>query len=274
LVALDSVSQVRDDELMDRYPAPTVEDHEFEPDTPVEVADKRDRMADGRDRTSELHDEVARARDARAEARDTNAQTRTTVDVGAALDRAESARDRRGADKDRSHAAADREASWSDRAVSAGERALFAIDRLTAAYSRDTGILEFHREIAKAKRTEQPFVLAFVDLDGLKATNDSLGHAAGDQRLRQTADTIRAKVRSYDLIVRFGGDEFVCGLPDLKMEEAAKRFLLVNVDLAETRQAPITVGLAELTAGDSLESLMARADKALYREREQRKTAS
>jgi diguanylate cyclase (GGDEF)-like protein len=254
-------------------PDRTVEDHEVGTDTPGQAGDTRDRMADDRDRASELYDMAADARDARAEARDTRADARTTVDVGAAVDRAESARDRRGADKDRVHAAADREASWSDRASSAGERALFAIDQLTAAHSRDTGIVELDREIAKAKRTEQPFVLAFVDLDGLKATNDSLGHAAGDQRLRQTADTIRSKVRSYDLIVRFGGDEFVCGMPDLKMEEAAKRFLLVNVDLAETLQAPVTVGLAELTADDSLESLMARADKALYREREQRKAA-
>ena len=51
--------------------------------------------------------------------------------------------------------------------------------------------MELEREIARAKRTTQPFVLAFIDIDGLKATNDSFGHAAGDQLLRLDVDTIR-----------------------------------------------------------------------------------
>jgi diguanylate cyclase (GGDEF)-like protein len=116
-------------------------------------------------------------------------------------------------------------------------------------------------------------VLAFVDVDRLKATNDSLGHAAGDELLRHIADTIRANLRSYDLIVRFGGDEFVCGLAGLNMEQATKRFVLVNKDLAETQQASVTAGLAELQADDSLEDLVMRADEALYRERQQRPPA-
>jgi diguanylate cyclase (GGDEF)-like protein len=107
-------------------------------------------------------------------------------------------------------------------------------------------------------------------VDGLKATNDAPGHAAGDLLLREVAETIRAHLRSYDLIVRVGGDEFVCRLLDLKLEEAAQRFLLVNVDLAGMHRAPVTVGLAELQGDDSLEDLMTRADEALYRERQQR----
>lgn len=71
------------------------------------------------------------------------------------------------------------------------------------------------RETARAKRTKHPFVLAFVDVDRLKATNDSLGHAAGDHLLRRTVESMRKHLRSYDLIVRFGGDEFVCALVDL-----------------------------------------------------------
>jgi len=252
-------------------------DHDAGPETPGETSDDRDRIGDDRDQTSEADEKAAEARDDRAEARDDRAVARDRAagrfDAGAASDRAEALRDRRGAASDRAHAAADREAASSDRVVSAGERVVSSIDGLTGAHRRDAGIVELERETARAKRTGQPFVVAFVDVDGLKATNDSLGHAAGDQLLRRIADTIRANFRSYDLIIRFGGDEFVCGLLDLTMEEAAKRFLLVNAELAETQQASVTVGLAERNGDDSLEDLIMRADQALYRERQQRPPA-
>jgi len=109
--------------------------------------------------------------------------------------------------------------------------------------------VELKREIARAKRTDESLALAFVDVDDLKETNDSLGHAAGDQLLSETAHSIRAHLRSYDLTIRYGGDE--------------------NADLTATRQASVTVGLAELEAEDALEDLVARADEAMYRERQQ-----
>lgn len=133
--------------------------------------------------------------------------------------------------------------------------------------------MELEREMARAKRTKQPFALAFVDVDDLKGTNDSLGHAAGDRLLLDTANAIRAHLRSYDLVIRFGGDEFLCALLDVTMAEAAKRFSLVNADLAETHQASVTVGLAELEADDALEDLIERADKALYENRQRQRSA-
>lgn len=121
----------------------------------------------------------------------------------------------------------------------------------------------------RSKRTGQPFVVAFVDVDGLKRVNDSLGHDAGDQLLRRVVDATRAQLRSYDLIVRLGGDEFVCGLSGLGLAETIQRFERVNADLAMD-QASITVGFAELEAGDSLVKLIARADEALYEKRKPR----
>ena len=67
--------------------------------------------------------------------------------------------------------------------------------------------------------------------------------------------------------MRYGGDEFLCGLADVSLGDAAERFKLVNLDLALTRQASVTAGLAELSAGDRLEDLIRRADEALYAER-------
>lgn len=128
--------------------------------------------------------------------------------------------------------------------------------------------MELKREIARAQRTKQPLALAFVDVDGLKGTNDALGHGAGDRRLRETADSIRSYLRPYDLIVRFGGDEFLCALVGVTKADAAKRFALVHADMAASdHQASVTVGFAGLEADDALEDFIARADQAMYRER-------
>ena len=192
---------------------------------------------------------------------------------GARGDRAAALRDRQGAAGDRGQAAADRAAASVDREAAAEDRATSGIDDLTGAYQRHVGMAGLERDVARAKRMKQPFTLVFVDVDGLKAINDSRGHSAGDQLLRATVDSIRAHLRSYDLIVRLGGDEFLCGLADVPVADAAKRFSLVNADLAETRQASVTVGVAELEADDALEDLIARADQALYRERQRLRPA-
>lgn len=127
--------------------------------------------------------------------------------------------------------------------------------------------------MVRAQRTNQPFVLAFVDVDGLKGTNDSLGHVAGDDLLRHAVEMIRAHLRSYDLIIRYGGDEFLCALPDVTMAEAARRFSLVNADLKATYQASVSTGLTELAADDLLEDLIGRADEAMYRDRQNPRSA-
>lgn len=248
-----------------------------EPERRHELGSDRDKTAEERDSTSEGHDEASAARDERADARDERAEAREAAahqfDAEVVSDRAAAKRDRKGGASDRLHAGDDREAASTDRSVSARERESFLIDELTGAHRRDTGLAELDREISKARRARQPFVLAFIDVDGLKATNDSLGHVAGDQLLRQVVDTIRGHVRSYDLIVRYGGDEFLCGLPDIDLAEAAERFTFVNADLAAIRQASVTAGIAQLDAHDGLEDLIQRADEALYREREMRRTA-
>ena len=80
------------------------------------------------------------------------------------------------------------------------------------------------REIARATRTAQPLVLAFVDVDHLKVINDSRGHAAGDRMLVEAVNTLRANLRTYDLIIRYGGDEFICTISGVNVAAATKRF--------------------------------------------------
>jgi diguanylate cyclase (GGDEF)-like protein len=249
-------------------------------DGPAEAdrsAEHRDRSAEDRDQRAEDHDQAAEARDERANARDERAEAREraadAVDDGAAADRSGALRDRRRGASDRTQAADDRRAASADRALAARERTASSIDELTGVHRREAGYVELRREIARAKRTKQPFALAFVDVDDLKRTNDSLGHAAGDQLLRETADAIRGRLRSYDLVIRFGGDEFLCGLLGVTVAEAADRFSLVNADLAATQQASISFGLTELESDDALEDLIARADDAMYKQRQRVRSA-
>jgi diguanylate cyclase (GGDEF)-like protein len=251
-------------------------DHD-DPDETDEGSEDRDRIAEDRDHRAQAQDQVSEARDDRAEARDELAHAREQatgeVDPGAAADRLQALQDRRQGAIDRTQAADDREAASDDRAVSAREREASSIDELTGAHRREAGLVELKRELARARRTKQSLVLAFIDVDHLKVTNDERGHAAGDQLLREVARAIRSRLRSYDLIIRFGGDEFVCALLDLSLAEVEKRFALVNAALRETRQASVSFGLAELEPADGLDDLFARADGAMYEARQQRQAA-
>jgi diguanylate cyclase (GGDEF)-like protein len=108
--------------------------------------------------------------------------------------------------------------------------------------------------------------MAFVDVDHLKVINDTGGHAAGDRVLRQVADAIRVRMRKYDIVVRYGGDEFLCALAGVDLAGAAERMQRVRAALAEHVRRPvsITFGLAELVGDDTVATLVDRADADLY----------
>ncbi len=232
--------------------------------------------AEARDARANARDGRANARDARAAARDAAAVARERAngrgDAGAGADRAEAQGDRQEAARDRALAALDRVAAWSDRSVWAAERDLLAIDGLTGVYRRGPGVVELEREATRALRTEEPLVIAFVDVDNLKATNDSSGHPAGDRLLRQVTDTMRDNLRTYDLIVRYGGDEFVCGLPGLHLREAMRRFERIN-EILVRGNASITVGLARLKEGECVQDVIDRAAASLYAHRRRQRFA-
>ncbi len=118
----------------------------------------------------------------------------------------------------------------------------------------------------------EPLVLAFIDVDHLKDVNDSLGHAAGDRLLVEVAAAFRANLRPHDLIIRYGGDEFVCAISGMAPEEVATRLTLVNALLVDSHEhGSVSYGLAEYEPADSTESLIARADAALYVGRQRRR---
>jgi diguanylate cyclase (GGDEF)-like protein len=141
------------------------------------------------------------------------------------------------------------------------------LDDLTGAYRRDMGRLTLAHEIDRARRTDARFVLAFVDVDQLKEVNDRDGHAAGDRVLQAVVRAIRTRLRSFDPIVRYGGDEFVCGLSGTDLAGAGRRFDAIGAAIEMDAGVSISVGLAALRPGETVEQLTERADEAMLARR-------
>ena len=247
----------------------------------------RDVQSDARDTTGHRRDIAADERDRAAEERDRVAGAERPLTGGewarlqAAADRLDAASDRRAGELDRSVSEADRAASLDDREAAEAERAgserdridgnvdrvaaaddrvTATIDDLTGARSRGAGLAELDREMARAERTSQPLTLGYVDVDHLKRINDVDGHDAGDLALVGVVNAIRGVLRSYDLVVRLGGDEFLCVLAGL--DEAGARTRLADATAAlSARDLPsATVGIAQMRARESARALIARAD--------------
>ena len=231
----------------------------------------RSRTASERDETARRRDQIAAARDEAGRLRDTRvgslanaldhpaaAVTKQLFRLGleAASDRARAAEDRQRAAADRAHAARDK---------AAFEAALRSahLDELTGAYRREMGRLALTQEIERARRADGRLVVAFVDVDGLKDLNDREGHAAGDRVLQTVVAAIRTKLRSFDPIFRYGGDEFVCGLGGTDLAEAERRFESIGVAIEAEAGVGISVGLVALADGDTADRLTERADAAM-----------
>jgi diguanylate cyclase (GGDEF)-like protein len=93
--------------------------------------------------------------------------------------------------------------------------------------------------------------------------NDTDGHAAGDRVLQTVVHTIRSRLRSFDPIIRYGGDEFVCGLSGTDVDEAERRFDSIGIAIEADARVGISVGLAALAEGDTADELTERADAAM-----------
>jgi len=125
------------------------------------------------------------------------------------------------------------------------------------------------REIDRSSRYRSPLSLAMIDLDNFKALNDTKGHQAGDRALREIALVIGENIRSSDTAARWGGDEFVLLTPvdgEKALALAAKlRGLLLGLDHEGFGPVTCSIGVATCQDGDDIDSLVKRADLALYR---------
>jgi two-component system cell cycle response regulator len=166
--------------------------------------------------------------------------------------------------------------------IRTGVRIVELHQQLTAAAMHDplTGLLNrraffesFEKEVARARRQQLSLGILMVDLDHFKQVNDQFGHLAGDAVLCETARRLRARVRTTDIVGRYGGEEFVVALPgsDLKQAVAiAEEFR--NCIASEPFAIPsgrlsMTTSVGVVTTWDMAEAdhLLKTADEALYR---------
>jgi diguanylate cyclase (GGDEF)-like protein len=146
-------------------------------------------------------------------------------------------------------------------------------DSLTGLLNRSAALEVVRRDLPRVAREGGAVVALFLDLDGLKAINDGHGHAAGDDALRMTADALRSSTRATDVVARLGGDEFlVTGIVhDVPAEVDAlaqriHRAVGAKVLRCATEELPLqcSIGVALADASDSVDSLIQKADAALY----------
>ena len=148
-------------------------------------------------------------------------------------------------------------------------------DTLTPLLNRRAFLREVERCIARFERHGTSVVVMIADLDGLKAINDGAGHQAGDAVLMHVGYTLKTQLRTIDTVARIGGDEFGMILEELDLDaaEAKARSLAASVaeDTVDGQPVSISIGYTLVTADDTLDRIMARADEAMYtRKRAQR----
>ncbi len=150
------------------------------------------------------------------------------------------------------------------------------IDVLTELPNRQAYEKKVEAEIARWKRFHDPLCLAICDIDNFKTVNDSYGHKAGDKALRTIGSVMSARLRETDFLARIGGEEFVVLLPGTKEEDALKpldelREAVATCDFHYRDKAvdvTLSFGLSAFRDGDTLSDVFDRADKALYRAKE------
>lgn len=229
----------------------------------------RDVSSHARRESARARDAVAERRDADADARDADASARDELTAAMDAELAQAARERsalasEAAARDRAAARTDRVRAAEDRRAAQAALVMEGTDDLTGALRRSDGLDGLRRELERTWRTSESLTVAFIDVDHLKQVNDEHGHIAGDALLRGVVASVKKVLRPYDLIMRFGGDEFVCVLCGETSAGLDRRFAQVAASLARRHAgASITVGFARAVAQESGEQLVARADETM-----------
>jgi diguanylate cyclase (GGDEF)-like protein len=152
------------------------------------------------------------------------------------------------------------------------------IDGLTDLWNRRAVMDLLKGEINRSNRDELPIGIAMLDLDDFKSINDTYGHQAGDEALRATAERIRQSVRDYDVVGRYGGEEFIVVFPESNRDELNDVTDRIRRNISDTEipyddlslQVTASIGISMVEPGEEEEpdTLIKQADMALYKAKE------
>jgi diguanylate cyclase (GGDEF)-like protein len=146
------------------------------------------------------------------------------------------------------------------------------VDSGSGLFNRSYFQSRLEEELQRASRQGTPLAIQIIDVDSFKAINDRFGHLAGDSVLRDVAEILRRSVRVFDVCARFGGDEFAVVMPGSTLESATVVAERIRGRIHE-RQPPtaddpavtVSIGVAQLRAGEHARDVIERADRALYK---------
>lgn len=143
-------------------------------------------------------------------------------------------------------------------------------DQLTGIYNRKYLDEAIGAEIARTKRYDTPFALIMIDIDKFKMVNDLYGHQTGDEVLKQVTAIMQQRIRSSDIIGRWGGEEFMILCPGTALGSASKlaeqlRQAVASEAFETVENCTISLGVAEFHFDDDIDSMVKRVDDALYK---------
>jgi diguanylate cyclase (GGDEF)-like protein len=146
---------------------------------------------------------------------------------------------------------------------------LASTDSLTKIYNRSKYSEIMEREIERAKRFNLSLAMILFDIDAFKRINDTYGHFTGDQVLKTLVTLVREEIRRIDILIRWGGDEFICILPETNLEGAVRlaermRFLIEKYRFPHIGKVTLSMGISQFIEGDTENTLLIRADEGLY----------
>ena len=150
-------------------------------------------------------------------------------------------------------------------------------DYLSGLHSKKFHEFRLNDAIEDALSTKRPLSLMMIDIDRFKAINDTYGHQVGDRALKSIADVLKLNTRVVDICSRYGGDEFVVILPETNLKDAVVtgqrivdkvQQISQDFDGLAAGELTVSVGIAQWSLNETPESLMEKADKALYQSKE------
>jgi len=158
---------------------------------------------------------------------------------------------------------------------------LARVDSLTGCYNRRYGLELLDRQIKLSHRSKSPLLLAFLDIDGFKAINDTFGHEEGDEVLKEVVKLFKSTLREIDIIYRMGGDEFLLIFPDSSLQDASpikerinKNLTKLNHSLKKPYKIELSVGLSCYDSANPqpMDELIRIADQRMYEDKKSRKS--